>query len=268
VTDSNNPRAVPGALVPLADAHKLHVARVYAYVANGSEGVAIIDINRPEQPALYQMFNADGAINDARDVTVASTNASPFLYVADGKNGLRVVQLTSPESQPKFYGYGAEPRPELIATRQTKDPALSLSRALERDRAGDETGHQIAILGRIGARPMNGKEQAKLFLDDNGSPWYVDDLVDGPAGIESTPTSWQPNRIWDVQVSPEHREKAHEDSEHGHAGLYPAVLPALAQPGSTTDSEVAGGGTTSGDLPSVTAPSLQRPRRSEQPQQH
>ncbi len=265
VTDSNNPRVVPGALVPLREAHKLHVARVYAYVANGTEGVAIVDINRPEQPALYRMYNADGAINDARDVTVASTNASPFLYVADGRTGLRVVQLTSPESQPKFYGYGAEPRPELVASYPTKAPALALSRALERDRAGDETGHQIAVLGRIGARPMNAKEQAELFLDDNGRPWFVDDLVDGPAGIESKPVPWRPNRIWEAQVPHDEREKAHKDDDHGHAGLYPAVLPALWPPTPPMESDMAGGGSSSGDTPTVTAPSLQHPRRN-QPQ--
>src|SRR6185295_5240268 len=152
VTHPEAPRIVAGALVPLADAHKLHIARVYAYVADGKDGVAIVDVTRPERPALYQMFNAGGAISDARDVVVGSTNASPFLYVADGKNGLRVVQLTSPASQPKFYGYAAEPKPELVASYPTKKTALSLSRGLERDRAVDETGHQVAVLGRVGAR--------------------------------------------------------------------------------------------------------------------
>ncbi len=50
------------------------------------------------------MFNADGKINDARDIVVGTTNAS--CYIADGKNGLKVLQLTSPESQPKFCGFG------------------------------------------------------------------------------------------------------------------------------------------------------------------
>src|SRR5690606_20614025 len=92
IRDPAAPRIVDGALVPLRNAQKRHLARTYAYVANGPDGVAIVDITRPEQPALYRMFNADGAIVDARDVVVASTNASPFLYVADGAGGLKVVQ--------------------------------------------------------------------------------------------------------------------------------------------------------------------------------
>jgi hypothetical protein len=33
-------------------------------VANGAEGLAIVDITKPEAPALYQMFNADGGLVD------------------------------------------------------------------------------------------------------------------------------------------------------------------------------------------------------------
>ena len=90
----------------------LYVARTYAYVAAGSEGLAIINVKNPEQPKLYKLFNANGKINDARDVIVGTTNASLFAYVADGKNGLKVIQLTSPDSQPRFYGYSPEPKPE------------------------------------------------------------------------------------------------------------------------------------------------------------
>jgi hypothetical protein len=227
VTHPEKPRVVPGALVQLSAAHKLHIARTFAYVANGNEGVAIVDVTRPEQPQLYQMFNAGGAISDAHDVVVGSTNASPFLYVADGRNGLRVVQLTSPESQPKFYGYAAEPKPELIASYPTKRPALSLSRGLERDRAVDETGHQVAVLGRVGSRPFTGDEMAELYLDDQGNPWFTTDKVDGPAGIATPAVPWKPNRIWDVQQDaapelipvPAARESDAHGSGHGHAGL-------------------------------------------------
>ncbi len=89
VTQPTKPRLVPGARVPLDDGHKLYVARTYAYVAAGKSGLAIIDVERPEKPKLYQMFNAGGALSDARDVVVAHTNASLFAYVADGKAGSR-----------------------------------------------------------------------------------------------------------------------------------------------------------------------------------
>jgi hypothetical protein len=207
VTRPDRPRVVESAFVALADPHKLHVARTYAYVANGSEGLAIIDVTNPERPQLYQMFNAEGALNDARDVVVGTTNASLFAYVADGKNGLKVIQLTSPESQPKFYGFSPDPKPELIAFYPTKRPALALSRGLERDRAVDETGHQIAIFGRIGSRPFNAQEMRQLYLDDEGNPWFVDDLVDGPTGIASEPVRWKPNKIWEAQVSPEEMQR-------------------------------------------------------------
>ena len=114
-------------------------------------------------------------MEDARDVVVASTNASLFAYVADGDGGLKVVQLTSPDLQPKFYGFSPRPNPALIASYDTGKPALSLSRPLERDRGVDETGGQVAVFGRLGARPLTDEEMRRLYLDDAGEPWFVSD---------------------------------------------------------------------------------------------
>ena len=157
-----------GSRVALADARRIYVARTYAYVAAGREGLAIIDVEKPEAPKLMTKFTADGKLNDARDVIVGSTNASAFAYVADGKNGLKVIQLTSPESQPKFYGFSPEPRPHLIAWRETASPAIALAKGLDRDRAVDETGGQIAVFGRIGSRPFTREEQERFYLRPDG----------------------------------------------------------------------------------------------------
>ncbi|MEZ5824469.1 MAG: hypothetical protein R3C97_06925 [Geminicoccaceae bacterium] len=177
VTHPDRPKAVEGAVIPLADARRVYVARTYAYVAAGSDGLAIIDVERPEQPALHMKFTADGQLNDARDVVVGTTNASLFAYVADGMNGLKVVQLTSPDLQANFYGFSPTPNPELVAWKKTEWPATSLSKGLDRDRAVDETGHQMAIFGRLGSRPFNLEEQRAFYLDDLGDPWFVSDEV-------------------------------------------------------------------------------------------
>ena len=87
----------------------------------------------------------------------------------------KVLQLTSPESQPKFYGFSPDPKPQMIAWYPTKNAALSLSRGLERDRAVDESGNQIAIFGRIGSRPFHLDEMQQLYLRKDGTPWFVDD---------------------------------------------------------------------------------------------
>ncbi len=177
VTVPEKAKIVEQALVPLKQAKKIYVARTYAYVAAGSEGLAIIDVEMPEQPKMYQLYNADGALNDARDVVVASTNASLIGYVADGKNGMKVLQLTSPDSQPKFYGFSPAPKPELIASYPTSNIALALSKGLDRDRAVDETGGQIAVFGRIGSRPFNHEEMKRLYLDDEGKPWFTSNEI-------------------------------------------------------------------------------------------
>jgi hypothetical protein len=175
VTDPKSPRLVQNNAVRLSDAHRVFVSRTYAYVAAGKDGLVIVDAEKPEALREYQRVNANGALNDARDVIVATTNASLFAYVADGKNGLKVLQLTSPESQPKFYGFSPEPKPQLIASYATGKPALSLSRGLERDRGVDETGNQIAVFGRRGSRPLSLVEMRQLYLNAEGKAWYVTD---------------------------------------------------------------------------------------------
>jgi len=175
VTIPERARRVEGARVALADAQGIYVARTYAYVAAGREGLAIVDVERPEAPRLLTRFDADGKLDDARDVIVGSTNASLFAYVADGKNGLKVLQLTAPDTQPRFYGFSPEPRPQLIAWRATASPAISLSKGLDRDRAVDETGHQIAVFGRIGSRPFTLEEQRRLYMKPDGTVWTVKD---------------------------------------------------------------------------------------------
>jgi hypothetical protein len=154
------------AALALAEAHDLYVARTYAYVAAGSQGLAIVDVEKPTQPVLYQMYNAGGLLNDTRSVRVGATVGSVFAYVADGKNGLRVLQLISPNETPGDSGFSPYPTPRLIATYHTHGPALTLSKGLDRDRAVDESGNQVNVFGRLGSRPFTRPEMEALFERD------------------------------------------------------------------------------------------------------
>ncbi len=178
VTDLRHPVAVPSGTVPLVDARRIYLARTYAYVAAKGEGLVILNVTRPAAPQIYAKFTADGQLNDAEDVIVGTTNASLFAYVADGRNGLKVLQLTSPASQPNFYGFSPAPKPELIAWAKTPSPALALSKGLDRDRAVDETGGQIAVFGRLGSRPFTRPEMERLFLNRRRYPFKVSDEAD------------------------------------------------------------------------------------------
>jgi len=175
ITDLETPRLVPEATFALTDARRLYLARTYAYVAAGAEGLVILNVANPERPQEYRRVTWPGQTPDTQDVVVGSTNASLFAYVADGVNGLKVLQLTSPESQPNFYGFSPPPMPELIAWTRTASPALALSKGLDRDRAVDETGGQIAVFGRYGSRPFTRSEMERLFLNSRGIPYRVTD---------------------------------------------------------------------------------------------
>src|SRR5437762_7524465 len=169
VTDLAHPR--PVAHLPIADCRNAYIGRTYAYVAAGAQGLVIVDVTNPEQPRIDQIFDAGGCINDLNDVKLGITYTSQFAYLADGCNGLRVVQLTSPET-PGNQGFSPRPTPVLIATRRMPrgGPALFVTEALDRDRAVDESGNQIAVFGRVGARPLSRDDQNRMYLRPIASP--------------------------------------------------------------------------------------------------
>jgi len=173
ITDLAHPKLV--SMLPLSDARSIYLARTYAYVAAGAEGLVILDIERPAQPQVDQVFNAGGSINDLNDVKLGITYVSEFAYLADGRNGLRVVQLTSPET-PGNAGFSPRPTPQLIATYKLPlgGHALAISKGVDRDRAVDESGNQISVFGRVGARPLSAEEQRRMF-QHNGRIWKVSD---------------------------------------------------------------------------------------------
>ncbi len=180
VTALDHPRLVPNAVVRLEDARNVYVARTYAYVAGGKQGLAIVDVEKPEQPMLDQIFSDGGKMNDVRDVKIGMVDASAFAFVADGGNGLRVLQLLSPEDSPNAYGFSPRPTPKLIATYRTDGPALAISKGIDRDRAVDESGNQLAVFGRRGARPLNHEEAERLYLRDD-KPYTVSNIPPAPA---------------------------------------------------------------------------------------
>lgn len=174
VTHLTHPQPVVS--LPLGHAHSVYVARTYAYVAAGEQGLVIVDVKNPLQPFVDQIYNANGCINDAHDVKLGITYTSEFAYIADGKNGLHVVQLTSPHLA-GYEGFSPRPGPHLIATYPIPHGghAVNICEGVDRDRAVDESGNQLSVFGRVGARPLLLHEQHKLYLR-GGSPWFVDSV--------------------------------------------------------------------------------------------
>jgi hypothetical protein len=185
ITDLAHPRPITKLAIP--DVRNLYLARTYAYLAAGKRGLIILDIENPEVPRLDQVFTADGIIDDLRDVKLGITGNSIFAYLADGKNGLRVVQLTSPET-PGYDGFSPRPIPQLIATYRMPQggQALAVSKGIDRDRAVDESGNQISVFGRLGARPFTLEEMQKLYLR-NGRVWKVSDDPNWSGYLQMSP---------------------------------------------------------------------------------
>jgi hypothetical protein len=209
VSEPTKPKLVPGAFVPLNHAQRFYLARTYAYVADGADGLAFINISNPEKPRLERLFNADGKLNDTHAVQIGSVNASEFALVADGKNGLQILQMISPENVPGHMGFSPVPNPKLIATYLTKAPAIAVGRGLDRDRVVDESGNQTVVFGRKGSRPFNLAEMKK-FYERDGQLYSVENVFmrEGKlftkSGDEVKPTvEFQPAEMETVSPRPD-----------------------------------------------------------------
>jgi hypothetical protein len=193
VTDLAHPKPIKTGRAALDDARNIYVARTYAYVAAGKNGLGIFDVENPEAPRLDQVFNANNQMHEVNDVKIGMVAGSVFAFVADGYNGLRVLQIISPWDDPAhFSGFSPRPTPKLIATARTHGPALTISKGIDRDRAVDESGNQLAVFGRRGARPLNRAETQALYLR-NGQLYTV---TDNPVKDANSPSASQPASLF------------------------------------------------------------------------
>lgn len=182
VTEPARMQLVPGAAVALTDARDVYLARHYAYVAAGEQGVGVVDIETATSPRLLQTYDADGRLRDVNMVRAGMVNDSFYGLVADGTSGFHVLQLVTPEDGGRSaYGFSPEPRPNWIASYPAKG-AVAIAKGLERDRAVDESGNQVSVFGRIGGRPFTLDEMRSFFMRD-GKVFTVPD---------APPSGWQP----------------------------------------------------------------------------
>jgi hypothetical protein len=199
VTDLAHPKMTEKGRVALEDARNLYVARTYAYVAAGKNGVGIIDVENPEAPRLDQVFNANNQMHEVNDIKIGMVAGSVFAFVADGYNGLRVLQIISPWDDPAhFSGFSPRPTPKLIATARTHGPALAISKGIDRDRAVDESGNQVAVFGRRGARPLNRVEMQRFYQHSADGSFYsvTDEPAEPPRSATSSISFFARARSW------------------------------------------------------------------------
>jgi len=101
-----------------------------------------------------------------------------------------VLQILSPWDDPAhFSGFNPRPTPKLIASAHTKGPALAISKGIDRDRAVDESGNQLAVFGRRGARPLNREEIERLYLHKGDIYKVSDEEGASPGGAPAASTS-------------------------------------------------------------------------------
>ena len=140
--------------------------------------VQLYAVVMPTLISVWALSRSDAGLLATSALVTSSAGGWLAGMLADRIGRVKVLQLTSPESQRGFYGFSPAPMPELIAWAKTPSPAVAMSKGLDRDRAVDETGGQIAVFGRLGSRPFTRAEMERLFLTRSGVPWKVSDEVD------------------------------------------------------------------------------------------
>ncbi len=121
-----NDMAVIGGVDTPGTARHLFVAGNHAFLADGEEGLQVVDISDPANPAIIGTVDTPGL---AYGVTVAGNVA----YVADADSGLQVIDISTPSS------------PVIVGSMIT--PGKSWHAAIEGDVAyvADHTGGLLAV---------------------------------------------------------------------------------------------------------------------------
>ena len=96
-SQSFTPPKLLGELLLSSEPNALTVNGNYLYVADGSDGLRIIDVGNPTAPIEIGFFKTDGFV---RDVFVKGT----YAYVADDWKGFRIIDISNPSS-PSQVGY-------------------------------------------------------------------------------------------------------------------------------------------------------------------
>jgi hypothetical protein len=120
------------------------------------------------------MLGVDGTVTGDRIAPARSACAA--LVSSQNANREWLYYTKQTISVPGFSGFSPDPTPKLIATAHTHSPALAISKGIDRDRAVDESGNQLAVFGRRGARPLNRTETRALYVHSlTNQPYTVSD---------------------------------------------------------------------------------------------
>lgn len=136
-----------GGVVTPGDARNVFVSRVggndFAFVADGPEGLQIVNVGNPRNPFIVSSLNSIGYCHD---VTVTTINGSKYAFLASSAEGLSVVNVSNPSS------------PSLTAVVSFSNDAVisvAVDSAVKRVYAGTYNGYVYIInVGVLPSQPV------------------------------------------------------------------------------------------------------------------
>lgn len=67
----------------------------YAFVANGSSGISVVNISNPASPSIASSYQTNGF---AREIFIDTINSVNYAFVSDSTNGLYILNANTPNS--------------------------------------------------------------------------------------------------------------------------------------------------------------------------
>lgn len=141
----------------------------HAYVADGRDGLRVIDIRDPANPVQVGFYDT---IGEATGVVLSGSRA----FVADGTGGLRVIDVSDPASpvQAGYYGTaGAPRRVPLSGSHVYLADGLDVLYILQFPSTGISDGSPSpaqlrSTLGRSSPNPFNPRATIPILLAQSG----------------------------------------------------------------------------------------------------
>ena len=169
-----------------------------------TQGLVIVDIERPEAPKLDQVFDAGGASRHARREGRHDQRQPVRLHRRRAQRPAGRAAVLAGTTRTLWV----QPEADAVARRDLPDrrPGAGGLRGHRSRSRGGRVGNQLAVFGRRGARPLNRDEQQRLYLRD-GRLYTVSTTPPQPATpaslldtlIRLAAVAWDDD--WDLEVS-------------------------------------------------------------------
>jgi hypothetical protein len=162
-----------------ADARKVVLSNdgTIAYIADGMNGLQIIDISNPNSPTLLSTFNLEYHIT----YDIALSKDGTKAYIANDFAGLKIIDISNPRRPTLYYTYntGGYVMRVILSKDETKAYILEKNYGFEIIDISEIANYKITLLGTL--HNTRGETQGAITLSNDGTKAYI---ANGRKGLQ------------------------------------------------------------------------------------